>query len=201
MTIETLAWIVIGSLFATGFILKFIGKPRFVVIAAAICWISGCLLYIVLKSMEIDNDRYDLMSDIELMKKYHLSQVDSSMALISADKNSREYFAYNFKRDTNAVFHFRKEITLDIYDVYKVRDEFANGKIHKDLIWIYRIPNWFRDSSSVYYLRSWDDIRDEHPDTLTKPQFIKILNDWGLKDKIFKEYHPFTYGVPVDTTK
>ena len=69
MTIETLAWIVIGSLFATGFILKFIGKPRFVVIAAAICWISGCLLYIVLKSMEIDNDRYDLMSDIELMKK------------------------------------------------------------------------------------------------------------------------------------
>ena len=190
MTTNTITNIIFGAtflLFFASMLATGLEKKRLAGITNLLMGL-GWLLLLLITIFGNNNDRFRIGMDDTESNKYKLPLTDSTMQLIELDKDKRVYVTTNYKWNDSIAFHYKKEVSTNVFGVYKITDEFISRKAVKRLIWTFNTPGIFSDSSSIFYLQTLDDITNSTNDTLTKSQAVKVLTDWKLFDKIFSGY-------------
>jgi hypothetical protein len=190
MTTETITTIVFvvtvfllfGNMLASG-----LKKARLAKISYALMAL-GWILLLVIDIFGTNSNRFTFGMDNVVSNQYHMPLIDSTMLLYRMDKDRRVYVTTSYKWNDSTAFHYQKEVSTNIFGIYKITDEFINRKVDKSLTWTFKTPSFFRDSSSVFYLQTLGDIRNSTNDTITKPEAIKILKNWQVFGKAFREY-------------
>jgi hypothetical protein len=189
MATETIKNIIFGVMFFllfAGMLAYGLRKTRLAKIAYFLMG-SGWLLLLLIDIFGT-TDSFRLGMDNVESNKYNIPLIDSTMQLFELDNDKRVYVTTNYKWNDSTAFHYRKEVSTNIFGIYKITDEFINRKAGKSLFWIFNTTGVFRDSGSVFYLQTLGDMNNSTNDTINKSEAVKMLKDWQVYNKTFLVY-------------
>ncbi len=141
------------------------------------------ILFFIIQSMKI-NLGYNLQSEQVLWEKYKLPQIDSTMVYYRAFDDEAQYRS----RQKKIIYHSRKIVEYDLFDIFSIEDSFINRKESLVLTTVFIMPNVYRDSSRTFMIQDLNYSKDETRKMITKEKYDSIINRWGLKNKIYKKF-------------
>jgi hypothetical protein len=138
------------------------------------------------------NERYSYITEIANhdRKKYHIPSIDSTMQLISRQKN--EEFWVNLPRLNSDSIGHSKKIEIDNDGIFKETDFFINYKTNKTIVLETVLPGFLRKYKSNIQIIStidyYQNITNVTKSQLLIPQADSILMTWRLDtNSIYKK--------------